>query len=312
MYRIRFHGRGGHGVKTAGRILGTALFREGFQVQDAPRYGAERRGAPIFAHVRADRAPILERGVIGDPDLVVVIDETLPALPAAGVRQGIAPHTVVVIHSARDPERWRKELGHSGPVVRIAPAGSAEQGGGSPLAAAACTAAAARLLGVVGAEALERAVREELGGISAEVVETTLARMRDAYRAMEPHAGAVGTAQTPEPAGLAAPEWVQLSLQPARVATATIHTAATSALSQTGLWRTLRPEIDLAQCHRCIWVCGTHCPDNAILGNAEDLPYIDYDHCKGCLICLAQCPSHAITTIWEHEAAASGGAGHGA
>ena len=47
MYRIRFHGRGGQGIKTASRILGSAFFAEGFEVQDAPRYGAERRGAPI-------------------------------------------------------------------------------------------------------------------------------------------------------------------------------------------------------------------------------------------------------------------------
>lgn len=64
MYRIRFHGRGGQRVKTASQILGTAFFLEGFEVQNAPRYGAERRGAPIFAYVRAARAPILERGVM--------------------------------------------------------------------------------------------------------------------------------------------------------------------------------------------------------------------------------------------------------
>ncbi|MFI5331515.1 MAG: 2-oxoacid:acceptor oxidoreductase family protein, partial [Desulfobaccales bacterium] len=64
MYRIRLHGRGGQGMKTAGRILGTAFFLEGFEVQDAPRYGAERRGAPIFAYVRAARGLINERGII--------------------------------------------------------------------------------------------------------------------------------------------------------------------------------------------------------------------------------------------------------
>ena len=67
MYRIRFHGRGGQGMKTASRILGSAFFNEGFEVQDAPRYGAERRGAPIFAYVRADRSEIRERGVILRP-----------------------------------------------------------------------------------------------------------------------------------------------------------------------------------------------------------------------------------------------------
>jgi pyruvate ferredoxin oxidoreductase gamma subunit len=68
MYRIRFHGRGGQGMKTASRIPGTAFFLEAYEVQDAPRYGAERRGAPIFAYVRASRETIHERGIIGQPE----------------------------------------------------------------------------------------------------------------------------------------------------------------------------------------------------------------------------------------------------
>ena len=76
MYRIRFHGRGGQGMKTASRLLGAAFFREGYEVQDAPRYGAERRGAPIFAYVRASKAPINERGIILHPDLVIVAART--------------------------------------------------------------------------------------------------------------------------------------------------------------------------------------------------------------------------------------------
>ena len=47
MYRIRFHGRGGQGMKTASQVLGTALFLAGVEAQDAPRYGAARRRGPI-------------------------------------------------------------------------------------------------------------------------------------------------------------------------------------------------------------------------------------------------------------------------
>lgn len=32
MYRIRLHGRGGQGVKTAGRMLGSAFFLSGREV----------------------------------------------------------------------------------------------------------------------------------------------------------------------------------------------------------------------------------------------------------------------------------------
>jgi pyruvate ferredoxin oxidoreductase gamma subunit len=86
LYRIRFHGRGGQGIKTAARILGSAFFAEGFEVQDAPRYGAERRGAPLYATVRAALHPIDERGEILRPDLVVLADEMLAAVPATRTR----------------------------------------------------------------------------------------------------------------------------------------------------------------------------------------------------------------------------------
>ncbi len=104
------HGRGGQGIKTSGRILGTAFFRAGFEVQDAPRYGAERRGAPIFAYVRASRARIDERGIIRTPDLVIVADDTLIPVPAAGVLAGVTARTVLVIASHDDPRTWRHRL----------------------------------------------------------------------------------------------------------------------------------------------------------------------------------------------------------
>ena len=90
MLRIRFHGRGGQGMKTASRIVGSAAFQAGFVVQDAPVYGAERRGAPLAAFTRMARQSILERGAITHPDLVVVADDTLLTDPAAQPEAGEA------------------------------------------------------------------------------------------------------------------------------------------------------------------------------------------------------------------------------
>ena len=36
--------------------------------------------------------------------------------------------------------------------------------------------------------------------------------------------------------------------------------------------------------------------------NDENRPVIDYDHCKGCMICVAVCPSHAISPVPERDA----------
>src|SRR5574337_1184113 len=92
MLRLRFHGRGGQGAKVASRVLGTAAFLEGYYAQDFPLYGAERRGAPISAFTRISKEPILERGVITEPDIIMIMDETLlddmQAHPLSGLPDG--------------------------------------------------------------------------------------------------------------------------------------------------------------------------------------------------------------------------------
>jgi pyruvate ferredoxin oxidoreductase gamma subunit len=98
MQRLRFQGRGGQGMKTASHIIGSASSRRGRYAQDSPVYGAERRGAPMVAFTRIADAPILERGLIAAPDIVVVADETLLADAQAGPLQGLTAAGRVLMH----------------------------------------------------------------------------------------------------------------------------------------------------------------------------------------------------------------------
>jgi len=46
------------------------------------------------------------------------------------------------------------------------------------------------------------------------------------------------------------------------------------------------------QCDNCL----IFCPDVAVLRNGDERPYVfDYDYCKGCGICFAECPRRAIS-----------------
>src|SRR5210317_1358229 len=138
MFRIRFHGRGGQGMKTASRILGTAFFQAGYQVQDAPRYGAERRGAPIFAYVRADQSAINERGIINNPDLVVVADDTLVGMPAAGVTQGLDEHSVLLINSLESSKTWQQRLNTDARILVLASSEDVEDRASLPYIGSRC------------------------------------------------------------------------------------------------------------------------------------------------------------------------------
>jgi pyruvate ferredoxin oxidoreductase gamma subunit len=160
--RIRFHGRRGHGVKTASRIVGTAAFAAGCQTQDSPIYGAERRGAPVTAFTRINGRPIRERGVIQSPDLIVVADETLLADPGAGVLAGQESASAVLVNA--EPDGGLAERFKIGPrVVAIDITGATLEAFGRASALSAGLAAiAAKATGLINEDQLVGATREEL------------------------------------------------------------------------------------------------------------------------------------------------------
>lgn len=72
----------------------------------------------------------------------------------------------------------------------------------------------------------------------------------------------------------------------------TISEAGSSALYKTGAWRSFKPVIDKAKCTKCL-ICWIYCPDMAVKRVGDGVE-IDYEYCKGCGICAAECPVKAI------------------
>ncbi|MDH3973626.1 MAG: 2-oxoacid:acceptor oxidoreductase family protein [Deltaproteobacteria bacterium] len=300
MYRIRFHGRGGQGMKTASRILGAAFFLEGYQVQDAPRYGAERRGAPIFAYVRAATETIHERGIIAVPDLVIVADDSLVAIPAAAVLQGVGKETVLLIYSEESPETWKERLNIDCMLLTLPPFDVTESFD-IRFIGAACAGASARLTGIISPECLKSAIEEELHLQGKEIIKINCQRAMASYEEMAEHDGSVEEKQHVRADDYVPPDWIDIPFEAARISAPAIFGSATSELIKTGLWRTLKPVIDYHACNHCWWLCSAFCPDGAINVGEDGRPEIDYEHCKGCLICMIQCPPHAIRAEAEHE-----------
>jgi pyruvate ferredoxin oxidoreductase delta subunit len=76
----------------------------------------------------------------------------------------------------------------------------------------------------------------------------------------------------------------------------------TSAEKSTAGWRTFRPVWHADKCIHCLR-CWIFCPDSAILVKDGKVIGIDYEHCKGCGICAAECPEkvHAIDMTPESD-----------
>lgn len=301
MFRIRFHGRGGQGMKTASRILGTAFFLEGYEVQDAPRYGAERRGAPMFASVRVSRDPINERGLVHSPDLVVSADSSLLTMPAAGVLTGCTSSTVLLIEASASFSVEEKTAGFKGRLITLNTSDKLKNAYFSSFWSGAAT----RLCGVVSKESLEKAVYEELAYLGEEIVTANLESAFAGWSQVNAYPGSVKEGEAHPKIKKEPPAWINLKPDPVHIASPVVRQAETSRNIKTGLWRTMRPVIDYSKCKQCWWNCSVFCPDSAITLNADGFPVINYDHCKGCLICASECGGKAIRVLPETKAAMS-------
>jgi len=294
---IRFHGRGGQGAKTASRIVGTAAFLEGYQAQDSPIYGAERRGAPVAAFTRIDKEPIRERGLIVHPDLVMIADASLMQDPAARVLDGIEERTAVFVNSPLTAEQLSAQTSQSGHVITLDLTDIAlKQLGARSAISALLGAVAGRLVGLR-QESIREAIARELTdlGLAESVIErnqTSALRCYDAVRTVSMVAG------VPKPIALSQLQ-VPAYESPTR-GTARISAAANSILRETGGWRTFRPVLVPDKCNGC-WLCFAYCPDGVISMTKDDRPVIDYDHCKGCQICVHECPTEALVAEREKE-----------
>lgn len=302
MYRIRFHGRGGQGMKTASRILGRAFFLAGYEVQDAPRYGAERRGAPIFAYVRAARSPINERGIIQHPDLVVVADDSLISLPSAGVLTGLTDRTIFLIYSDTDEKSWQHRLNLENRVFTIPVDTQAADPLQRRYAGVSCVGGAARLTGVIDLPTLETAIEEEMADRSSLTISTNIDHAGTTFSLLAQHDTFIEEGTPFSAVNYQPPQWLDLVAEPSAISAPAIYGGGTSNKVKTGLWRTMRPVIQYDKCRQCWWICSTFCPDSAISVTENRYTKIDYDHCKGCMVCVMQCPSHAILAIAEKDA----------
>jgi len=166
---MRWHGRGGQGAVTAAMILAEAAYYEGYRgVTAAPFFGAERRGAPIIATTRFGREPIRTFSLVEQPDIVVVLDETL--LRVVDVSAGVGPEGIVIINSPKEPGAIRLKN-----AVNVATTNATEWAkeagliiSGAVIFNTAILGGVARATGLISLESIEKALRNHFPGKAGE------------------------------------------------------------------------------------------------------------------------------------------------
>lgn len=169
MHEIRWHGRGGQGAVTSAKILAEAAFLSGFGgVMSQPSFGAERRGAPVTASTRLDDRPVRVLSQVTEPDIVVVLDDSLVTVgDAAG---GMRPGGTMIVNTTRSAS----DLGVSANihVVTADVTGAAEAAelivGGQPMVSTAILGSFAAATELITMESVETAIRHSFKGAAAE------------------------------------------------------------------------------------------------------------------------------------------------
>ena len=65
-------------------------------------------------------------------------------------------------------------------------------------------------------------------------------------------------------------------------------------------WRVKKPVFNIDVCIDC-QNCWVWCPDSSILSRDKQMLGIDYDHCKGCEVCVEVCPTNPKSLLMFSE-----------
>jgi len=180
LIEIRWHGRGGQGVVTAGKLLAETAMGAGQYFQAFPDYGPERMGAPIRAFTRLSSKPITIHSQIDEPNVVLVLDPTL--LGTVPVAEGLDEDGTLLVNTAMNPAQVRQVTGFkTGKAFTVDASHIAIEEMGREITNTPMLGAFARATGIFEIEDLAEQLRAWFGKkISAEAIEANVRAMRRA------------------------------------------------------------------------------------------------------------------------------------
>lgn len=182
MTEIRWHGRGGQGVVTAGELLGESAMETGNYFQAFPEYGAERMGAPIKSYTRISIDPIEIHSPILEPGVVIVTNDNL--IGAVDITEGIRAGGTIIVNTDDSPQEVRDQLDYQdGEVWCVDASQIAVDEFGRDIPSTTLLGVVVKAVGIIELEALEETVRESLGSkLRPDIVEANVQAVARAYK----------------------------------------------------------------------------------------------------------------------------------
>ncbi|MCX5816205.1 MAG: 2-oxoacid:acceptor oxidoreductase family protein [Proteobacteria bacterium] len=267
MIQIKMYGTGGHGVVVAAKILSDTAVTCGLIAQSFSSYGAERRGGKVEGYVRLSEKHIFLHCKMYDPDFIVLMDENFVKDPE--VLAGLKNDGLILINSTKPPEYFSVPGGFNISTINAAHIAQKHQlvlPNKLPIINTVMLGSIVAMIPLLNFESLATVIRK--GNIPKP--EKNIEAAREAY------------------------EKLKLPLMDSDIG----EKIEDNVRIDSGRY----PAFLYEKCNLC-GNCYMFCPDIAIIPDSDRSSFIIRDEfCKGCGICIEECPKKAMEWKERHNA----------
>ncbi|MCL1810996.1 MAG: 2-oxoacid:acceptor oxidoreductase family protein [Methanomassiliicoccaceae archaeon] len=181
---ICWHGRGGQGVVTANEILAEVAIQAGKYVKAFPEFGPERMGAPIRAFARVSDIPIRVHTQVYEPDIVLVIDQTL--IGKVDVGKGLKAGGTIIANYTGSSAELQKAIGTSAECHAVDATRISIEEIGRPMVNTSMLGALVKVRPFISYEALENHIGKKFEGkLQEKAIKQNLAALKRAYEEVQ-------------------------------------------------------------------------------------------------------------------------------
>jgi pyruvate ferredoxin oxidoreductase gamma subunit len=306
-FEIRLESIGGLGANLAGKMLAEAgVVGVGLNGVSFSSYGSEKKGSPVKAHIRFcyPDTKIRDTTPVERPHVVGIFHESL--YKTVNVISGIYEDSIVLVNSRKSPEQLKEMMNLVGGTIAVIDATgiALEEKNRVNMA---MLGGLFRLCDFLDPETMRTVIRKSLEKKYPHAVQPALNTFDRGYNEV-----VFQTFKVPE--GKKMPEYVRSDTPILGYVTqpigGTITNPGNSILKDLSISRAgMMPHFHEDKCIHCA-ACDNVCPDFCFVWEEKEdkrgrlqmfLQGIDYQYCKGCLKCVAACPTEALTAAREED-----------